>query len=112
MCKLDSSCVISEKEIGTIKYAIKKALLKHLPVLPDNVEMKLFFEGRDAWIFNWDLKCQAQSDPLDNQCIGVKVKLKKEFHYLEFPTDHVFLCKVQRGINIYSPEILILGEST
>ena len=83
----------------------------HLPVLPDNVEMKLLFEGRDAWTFRWELLGQAQSDSLNMLCIRVKVKLKKEFRYIEFPTDHFFVCKVQRGKNIYSPVVSILEEN-
>ena len=49
MTKFDASCGLTEKTIGAIKYRIKTLLNgKHLPILSENVEMKLFFEGRDA----------------------------------------------------------------
>jgi len=109
--KFDVSCGLTAKEIGIIKDAIRRSLLKSLPIFSDSVEMKLFFEGRDAWIYAWELLGEAQSDRLSALNIGIQVKLKKEFHYQEIQTQHFFLCSVQRKDDIYHPAVLVREES-
>ncbi len=111
MTKFDASCGLTEKTIGAIKYRIKTLLNgKHLPILSENVEMKLFFEGRDAWVFNWELLKNDSGDPLNVICIGVTVKLKKEFHGLNIPVRYRYLCKVKMVDDIYRSVISIKEE--
>jgi len=108
--KLDTSCGLTEKEIAIIRYNIKRDLKIHLPLLPDNVEMKLFFESRDAWTYSWGLRERPKGTPLARLYVEVTAKLKKEFHYLELPRRHRFLCKVRVGPSIYHPRISIQRE--
>jgi hypothetical protein len=77
MNKFDTSYGLSEKEVGVIKYNIKRKLLLHVSVLPDNVEIKLFFEGRYAWTFHRGLREQPASAPPVCLYVEVTVKLKK-----------------------------------
>ena len=55
MQKFDTSCGLTKKQIGIVKYNVKNEISRQLPILPEPVEMKLFLEGRDAWIFSWCL---------------------------------------------------------
>jgi hypothetical protein len=55
MSKLDFSTGLSAKEIGVIKYNIKNEISRKLPKLPDPIETRLFLQGRDAWVFGWNL---------------------------------------------------------
>ncbi len=111
MNKFDTSCGLTELEIGIVRYNIKKDLLKHLPVLPESVDMNLFFEGRDAWTYRWELRERGRGAPLASLYVGVMMKLKKEFHYLEMPRLYKFLCIVQKGLSIYDPIISIHPEN-
>jgi hypothetical protein len=109
--KFDISCGLTEKEIAIIRFAIKRALNRRLPILPENVETKLFFEGRDAWTYSWKLRERNQREPLNPLCLEVTAKLKKEFHYLKLQKHHTFSCTVQVGPDIYKPGISIHEES-
>jgi hypothetical protein len=108
--RFDTSCGLTEKEIAIIRFNIKRELQARLPILPDNVETKLFFEGRDAWTYSWGLREQPKSTPPGRLYVDVTAKLKKEFHYLELPKRHRFLCRVQIGSSIYHPTISIQKE--
>lgn len=55
MQKFTPSCGLSAKEIGIIKFQIKNMINQQIALLPEHVEMKLFFQGRDAWMFSWFL---------------------------------------------------------
>ena len=110
MNKLDTSCGLTKKEIDIIKYNIKRDLNIRLPLPPENVDMKLFFEGRDAWTYSWGVREQAKGAQLARLYVEVTAKLKKEFHYLELPRSQRFLCKVQIGPNIFHPKISIQRE--
>lgn len=112
MDKFDTSCGLTEKEIAIIRFTIKRALQIRLPILPENVDMKLFFEGRDAWTYSWELRGRAQREPVNSLYVGVTAKLKKEFYYLKIPRRRTFLCKVQIGPDIYRLKVSIHEEST
>ncbi len=49
MEKFDTSCGLTRVQIHVINHVVKNDIGRHLPVLLEPVEMKLFFEGRDAW---------------------------------------------------------------
>jgi hypothetical protein len=103
MSKLDTSCGLTAQQIGTIKFAIKRALGLKLPILPEHVDMKLFFEGREAWTYSWRLREQDALNPLHPMSVEVDVKLKKEFCQYQLCTRHMFLCQLQLQPDIYSP---------
>ena len=79
MSKLDTTTGLSAKQIGVIKYKLKNAIDQLLPLLPDSIEMKVFFEGRSAWIYIWRLLDQGPIDLGHPISVEVLVKLKKEF---------------------------------
>ena len=79
MHKLDAACGLSTKQIGIIKFTIKRAISLRLPVLPENVEMMLFFQGRDALTYSWRLLDQIDQNSKRPISVEVDVKLKKEF---------------------------------
>jgi hypothetical protein len=108
--RFDTSCGLTEKEIAIIRFNIKRDLQIRLPMLPDNVETKLFFEGRHAWTYSWRLRERPKGLPPARLYVQVIAKLKKEFHYLELPRRHTFLCRVQIGPSIYHPKIFIHKE--
>jgi len=108
--KLDTSCGLTEKQIAIIKYNIKRDLNIRLPLLPENEDMKLFFEGRDAWTYSWGVLERPKGALRERLYLEVTAKLKKEFHHLELPRRHRFLCKVQVGPSIYHPKISIQRE--
>ena len=110
MNKFDTSCGLTEKEIAIIRFNIKRDLQIRLPVLPDKVDTKLFFEGRNAWTYSWGLRERPKCAPVARLYVEVTAKLKREFHYLELPRRHRFLCEVQVGPSIYHPEISIQKE--
>ena len=112
MSKLDISCGLTSQQIGAIKFAIKRALDLKLPLLPGLVETKLFFEGRDAWTYNWDLLNQDAQKPLYPISVKVDVKLKKEFCQYQLRTRYTFLCKLELQPDIYSPIRSIHEKST
>lgn len=103
MTKFDTSCGLTDKQIGTIKYSIKMAIRQLLPELPEHVEMKLFFQGRDAWTYSWQLLEQDAQEPLTVMTVKVVAKLKKEFHRHEERTRRIFLCKLRLEPDIYRP---------
>ncbi len=108
MRKLDASSELSTKEIGIIKHNIKIEISRQLPELPDPVETKLFFQGRDAWLFGWSLlneKIPIKSN--DTISLEITVKLKKEFHCYKITTHHNFLCKVQMQDDIFHPNLSV-----
>lgn len=102
MSKLDASCGLTSHQIGAIKYAIKRHVGLKLQLLPEHVEMKLFFQGRSAWTCSWNLLDQDARNPLHPMSIEVDVKLKKEFHQYQLCTRYTFLCKLQLQPDIYS----------
>jgi hypothetical protein len=112
MSKLDASCGLTSQQIGTIKFAIKRALDLKLPLLPDPIETNLFFEGRDAWIYSWDLLNQDAQKPLHPISVKVDVKLKKEFCQYQLRQRYTFLCKLELQPDIYSPIKSIHEKST
>lgn len=105
--KFDTSTGLSRQQIGVIKFCIKKEISKYLPFLPEHIETKLFFEGRDAWTFGWRLLMQDSFDPKGTIAIDVDVKLKKEFHQYNDSTHYAFACKVKLMKDIYRPKIIV-----
>ena len=108
MRKFDTSAGLSTKEIGVIKYNIKKEISRQLPELPDPVETKLFLQGGGAWLFSWSLFNEhlpiKSSDIIS---LEVTVKLKREFHHYKITTHHNFSCKVQMQEDIYHPKLSV-----
>lgn len=108
MKKFDASCGLAKKQIDIIKYKIKDGILRKLPILPEYVETKLFFEGRDAWIFTWCLlNEQYPIESTDGIFLEIVAKLKKEFHLHHKLIRHTFLCNVHLSKDIYQPIISI-----
>ncbi len=109
MQKFDPSCGLSRKEIGTIKYSVKHEIGRKLPLLPDSVETKLFFEGRDAWTFSWFLL--HEKFPISSKelvCLEVVAKLKREFHSYQDTTHYKFSCEVKLvHDDLYNPKLSI-----
>jgi hypothetical protein len=111
MAKFDTSCGLPEKIISIIKgVTTRKLIINNLPLMPEYVETKLFFEGREAWVFGWELLENNSRDPLNMLRLGVTVKLKKEFHSLNIPVRYRYLCKVEMVFDVYSPVISIQEE--
>ena len=108
--RLDASCGLTAQQIGRIKFAIKRAVDLRLPILPEHVEAKLFFEGRDAWTYSWRLLEQDALNPLHPISVEVDVKLKKEFCQDQLCIRHKFLCQVQLQPDIRLPIISIHKE--
>ena len=108
MSKLDASTGLTTKEIGAIKYNVKKEIARQLPELPDPVEIKLFFQGRDAWLFSWNLLNEdLPIESNDTISLEVTVKLKREFHDYRITTRQNFLCKVKMQEDIYRPKLSV-----
>ena len=107
MYKFDTSSGLTKKQIDIIKYAVKDEILRQLPVLPEPVETKLFFEGRDAWIFSWSLNRQDRIESKDEISHDVLAKLKKEFHQYNESTHYKYSCKVKLRQDIYRPKVTI-----
>jgi len=105
MVKFDTSCGLTKKQIDHIKFAVKNTVSKHLPILPEPVEMALFFQGRDAWIFSWSLCAKPSLDQNISVSLEIVVKLKKEFYDCNVPKRYKFLCQVQLGQDIYQPKV-------
>jgi hypothetical protein len=103
--KFDISCGLTKKQIDFIKFAAKRAISERLPILPESVEMLLFFQGRDAWIFSWRLCAQPTIDNTVSVSLEIVVKLKKEFCDCNVRKRFKFLCQVQMGQDIYNPKI-------
>ncbi len=106
MQKFDTSCGLTKKQIDIIKYSVKKEISRKLPLFPEPIEMKLFFEGRDAWIYSWGMK-QYSIEPKHKISLEVVVKLKKEFHQYSENKYCKYSCKVQPRQDIYRPEVSI-----
>ena len=107
MHKLDAACGLSTKQIGIIKFKIKRAVSLRLPVLPENVEMMLFFQGKDAWTYSWRLHDQIDHNSQRPISIDVDVKLKKEFLQYQLRARYKFVCKLRLQSDIYEPKISI-----
>lgn len=107
MHKLDAACGLSTKQIGIIKFKIKRAVSLRLPVLPENVEMMLFFQGRDAWTYSWCLHDQIDHNSQRPISIDVDVKLKKEFLRYQLRARYKFVCQLRLQSDIYEPKISI-----
>ena len=108
MQKFNISCGLTKNQIGIVKYNVKDEILKQLPILPEPVEMKLFLEGRDAWVFSWCLlNKQYPIESQDEISLEVVAKLKREFHHYQESTHYKFSCKVQLRQDIYRPKISI-----
>ncbi len=112
MQKFDASCGLTKKQIGIIKFNVKNGILRQLPILPEHVETKLFFEGRDAWIYSWRLlNKQKPVKSTDKISLDVVVKLKREFHDYHESTQHKFSCKVLLKKDIYRPKVSVTKNS-
>ena len=111
MKKFDTSFGLKKNQIAIIKYAVKNEINRQLPLLPDSIETKLFFEGRDAWVYSWSLEKPYPLGSNDVIFLKVVAKLKKEFHQCQKTTHYKFSCKVQQGQDIYRPKISIIRKS-
>jgi len=108
MQKFDLSCGLTKSQIGIIKYRVKRGIERHLPILPEFVETKLFFEGRYAWAYSWCLLNNAfPIRPGDEIRLEVVAKLKKEFHQYQKRKRYEFLAKINLREDIYQSEVLI-----
>jgi hypothetical protein len=108
MAKFDPSCGLTRAQIETIKYRVKREIGKRLPILPERVELKLFFEGRDAWVHSWRLlNHRSPVKAGDEICLEVTAKLKREFHQYQERRQYEFLCKVHLKEDIYRSSISI-----
>ena len=108
MRKFDASSGLSRKEIGIIKYNLKREISRQLPELPDPVETKLFLRGRDAWLFGWSLL--NKNFPIKSHDViylEVAVKLKKEFYHNNITTHYIFSCKIHMQEDIYHPKLSV-----
>ncbi len=106
MHKFDTSCGLAKKQIDIIKYNVKDKISGQLPLLPESVEMKLFFEGRDAWIYGWNL-IQYSAEQQYKISLEVVVKLKKEFHNHSENKHYKFSCNVITRNDIYRPKVSV-----
>jgi len=111
MPKFDTSCGLTKKQVGIVKYAIKRKIDHKLPVLPDDVETKLFFQGRDAWTYRWNLLEHDSASHLHPMLVEVEAKLKKEFHPYCLSRCHLFRCGLRLKPDIYSPVVSINGKN-
>ena len=107
MHKFDTSTGLTRKQIGIIKYAVKNEISRQLPILPEPIEIKLFLEGRDAWIFSWSLNKQYAIGLKDEISLDVVAKLKKEFHHYNEPTRYKYSCIVNLSQDIYRPKATV-----
>jgi len=95
MYKLDPSCGLTANQIGTIKFSMKQHVNQKLPELPEEEELRLFFEGRDAWTYSWRLLEQNALDPAHPLRIEVDATLKKEFCHYPLRSRYTFLCQLE-----------------
>lgn len=95
MKKFDTSFGLKKKQIDIIKYVVKNEINRQLPLLPEQIETKLFFEGRDAWVYSWGLNKPYPLESKDEISLEVVAKLKTEFHHCNKTTHNKFSCKVQ-----------------
>ena len=108
MSKFDASCGLTKKEIDIIKFSVKREISMHLPILPDQIETKLFLQGRDAWLFNWNLINKYPIESNHSISLEVNVKLKKEFHHCVECINFKYSCMVKLRQDIYNPEISVV----
>ena len=109
MQRCDTSCGLSGNEIRAIKYSVKTGIARQLPLLSDEVETKLFLQGRNPWIYSWSLLNEGFPIGLDEAVsLEVVAKLKREFHDYLSAEHHRLSCraKIQRD-DLYRPEISI-----
>ncbi len=114
MQKFDPSCGLPAKVIRIIKYRVTNSITRKLPLLPDSVEMKLFLEGRDAWMFRWHLLNEKfPISPDEKISLEILTILKKEFHSYQDKTRYRFLCdvKLKEGDD-YHPEFSLVQKKT
>lgn len=111
MNKFDISCGLTKKEIDIIKYAVKDEISRQLPIFPELIEAKLFLQGRDAWIYSWELHEKHANKLNDSISLGVVVKLKREFHEYNECKHYKFSCRVWPGLDVYQPKISVIQES-
>ncbi len=111
MHKFDTSSGLTKNQIQIIKYAVKNEILSQLPILPEPIETKLFFEGRDAWIFSWSLNKQYTVDSKDEISLDVVAKLKREFHPYNESTHYKYSCVVNLRQDIYRSKVIIKKKS-
>lgn len=77
---------ISSKELSAARFWVKQELeLKHLPILPEKVEERLFLEGRTAWNYKYSGLSTEQTKTSKTITFDVAVVLKKEFHQYSKP---------------------------
>jgi hypothetical protein len=105
MAKFDKSCGLTKNQVAMIKFAIKRNIESKLPILPEYIETKLFFQGRDAWIYSWELQTSVDIDRNMPILLAVTVKLKREFHSYEKIYNYNYLCTVRLTADIYNPKI-------
>jgi len=109
--KFDPSCGLAKKQIDIIKYKVKREIGKQLPFLPEFLETKLFFEGRDAWIYSWCLSNRVHTIESGYEiCLEVIAKLKREFHQYQERTQYKFSCKVKLSEDIYRSKVSIIDK--
>lgn len=94
-------------QIGTVKFKVKKAVAPSLPELPDEVERKLFLQGRDAWTYRWYLLDQDARNPRHPISVEVEAKLKKEFMQYQLRTRYMFVCELQLQPDIYKAKVSV-----
>ncbi len=92
MKKFDASCGLTKNQVQITKYQIKNAVERKIPVLPEFIETKLFFQGRDAYTYRWGLIKTLGDVKVEQVSLEVVVKLKTEFHsHLEQKVHKFFL---------------------
>jgi len=111
MYKFDTSIGFTKKPIDIIKYKVKVELSKELPVLPEPVEMKLFFEGRDAWVFSWSLNKKDTIESKNELNLDVVVKLKKEFHQYNASKQYKYSCMIKLRQDLYGSKVKVTKSS-
>lgn len=106
MNNFDDSIGIPKKNLGTIKYITKKYIEKQIPTLNENIELQLFFQGRDAWTYRWQTIFSLSEQRDSCVTIQVTAKLKKEFHKYIEKRVYQFVCEVFVSGYIYDSKVL------
>ena len=108
MSTLDAKWNLTTEQVGIIKHQIKRSqlLLNSLPVLPELVEEILFLQGRDSWIYSWDV-IENPRYPLKSIEVILTVKLKKDFHKFSERTKFKFQCNVKISNDLFKPSITL-----
>ncbi len=72
---------ISSKELNTARFWVKQELERNLlPILPEHVEDRLFFEGRTAWNYKYSGLNIEKTKTSKKIAFNIEAILKKEFH--------------------------------